>query len=304
MPQDRAPTWPLDHARNVYSQAGEDGVAEAILRELPRRNNWIVEFGAWDGVHLSNSRYFLKDLGFSGVLIEGSAERFADLDALYADRSDVFAVNAFVRTSGTDTLDEIMASTPIPADPDYLSIDIDGNDYHVWKSLQRYRPKLVCIEFNPTVPSEVSWAQPDDFSLKRGAGIRALVELAEAKGYELAAATTANAFFVDAELFPALGISDNSIETLRQDTSYVTHVFTGYDGAVVRLGSDMLPWHGMPMRFAGRQELPAYLRHFPLDYSAPQRVLFYVLAFCRHPRHFLAKVRNRLRRRAESHGGS
>lgn len=297
--ENRAPTWALEHARNVYSQSGEDGVAEAILTLLPERNNWVVEFGAWDGVHLSNSRYFIKEQGFSGVLIEGSAARFGQLDALYADRPDVHTVNTFVRTSGVDTLDGILARTPIPLDFDYLSIDIDGNDYHVWKSLDHYRPKLVCIEFNPTVPSEVGWVQPDDFSLKHGVGIHTLVELGTSKGYDLAAVTTANAFFVAAELFPALGIDDNSIGTLRQDTSYVTHVFSGYDGTVFRLGSGELPWHGVPMRFAGRQQLPRYLRKFPLDYNAVQRGIFYTAAVARHPRHFAQKARRRLRRHAE-----
>lgn len=299
MMQDRAPTWPLEYARNVHSQAGEDGVAQAILDVLPERNKWVVEFGAWDGLHLSNSRYFLTDLGFSGVLIEGSSQRFKQLEALYADRPDVHTLNVFVRTSGPDTLDGILARTPIPVDPDYLSIDIDGNDYHVWRSLDRYRPKLVCIEFNPTVPSEVRWAQADDFSIKQGAGVRSLVELAQSKGYELAAVTTANAFFVPADLFPALGIRDNSIETLRQDTSYVTHVFSGYDGTVIRLGSQELPWHGVPMRFAGRQELVPYLRKFPLDYNPLQRWIFYTVAVARHPRHFTRKALRYLRRRAE-----
>ncbi len=294
--QDREPTWPLECARNVHSQMGEDGVAEALLAMLPERNNWVVEFGAWDGLHLSNSRYFIQDKGFSGVLIEGSADRFEELQRLYSLNTDVHTVHKFVQTSGDDTLDAILARTPIPEDFDYLSIDIDGNDFHIWASLREFRPKLVCIEYNPTVASDVVFAQPDDFRLKQGAGIRSLVMLGKSRGYELAAVTTANAFFVPAEMFPALGITDNSIATLRRDTSHVTHIFSGYDGTVFVVGSQELPWHRIPMRFAGRQELPRFLRKFPLDYGAVRRTLFYALYAVRFPKTLIGKLSSRRRR--------
>lgn len=298
MQQDRSPFWPLDQARDEYSQAGEDGIAEAILAQLPGRNNWVVEFGAWDGLHLSNSRHFIMSHEFSAVLIEGSPDRFADLQSLYRDRPDVHTLNVFVRTSGDDTLDQILARTPIPQDFDYLSIDIDGNDYHVWKSLAQFRPKLVCIEFNPTVPSDVSFIQADDFGVKHGTGLLSMVELGREKGYELATLTAANAFFVQEELFDILQIADNSIGTLRRDTSAVTHVFSGYDGTVFVVGNKELPWHQMPMRLSGRQDLPSFLRKFPLDYGPARKFLFYSHFATRHPIDLARKVIRWLRRRS------
>ena len=221
---------------------------------------------------------------------------------MYADRPDVHTLNVFVRTSGADTLDKILAETPIPKDFDYLSIDIDGNDFHVWKSLEEFRPKLVCIEFNPTVPSDVEFVQADDFSVKHGTGVLSLVELGRDKGYELVAVMAANAFFVPRELFAALGIKDNSIATLRRDTSFVTHVFSGYDGTVFVQGNTELPWHVMPMRLAGRQDLPGFLRKFPLDYGRVRKVLFYCYFAARHPVDLIGKARRlQKRRRSESH---
>ncbi len=49
--------WLLDYGKNVYSQTGEDGVIEKILDILPDRDSWCVEFGAWDGVHLSGPNW-------------------------------------------------------------------------------------------------------------------------------------------------------------------------------------------------------------------------------------------------------
>lgn len=295
--KDRSATWPLDQARDEFSQAGEDGVAEAILSKLPDRNKWVVEFGAWDGLHLSNSRHFITNHDFSAVLIEGSTDRFLRLESLYADRPDVFTINVFVRTSGADTLDHVLSSTPLPKDFDYLSIDIDGNDYHVWKSLETFRPKLVVIEFNPTIPSDVEFVQADDFSVKHGSSLLSMVQLGRAKGYELVTTTAANAFFVSGDMFNELGITDNSISTLRRDTSFVTHVFSGYDGTVFVTGNKELPWHQMPMRLSGRQDLPGFLRKFPLDYGRTRRTLFYAHFALRHPVDLIRKAKRRVRRR-------
>src|SRR5207302_7194236 len=106
------------------------------------------------------------------------------------------------------------------------SIDIDGNDYHVWEKISDYEPKVVCIEFNPTVPAEVDFVQHADPHLKQGASLLALSRLGKAKGYELISVLTSNAFFVKAEYFPRFGIEDNSPQALWEDLSNVTYIFS------------------------------------------------------------------------------
>src|SRR5262245_5232739 len=88
--------WLLSHQQNVYSQAGEDGIIEQILRVLPVTDKWCVEFGAWDGLHLSNARNLIETAGYSAVLIEASAAKFAELQRNYASRKQVIPVNALV----------------------------------------------------------------------------------------------------------------------------------------------------------------------------------------------------------------
>jgi len=51
----------LERARNVNSQFGEDGIIAALLSQIPSRTSWCVEFGAWDGKHLSNTRKLIDD---------------------------------------------------------------------------------------------------------------------------------------------------------------------------------------------------------------------------------------------------
>ncbi len=187
----------LAHGANVHSQCGEDGIIAAALMKLPNLNRWCVEFGAWDGIYLSNTRNLIENKGYRAVLIEGSRRHFAKLKQNAATRDDIIALNAFVGFSATDSLDALfLSATPCPLDFDFLSIDIDGNDIHVWRATKRYRPKLVCIEFNPTIPTEVIFAQPADPKINWGSSLGAIVSLAREKHYELICVNEFNALFM------------------------------------------------------------------------------------------------------------
>ena len=71
----------LKYSSNVYSQNGEDGVIKEIIKRLSldkKDKNWCVEFGAWDGIYLSNTFNLVKQ-GWEAVYIEGDQKRFKDL---------------------------------------------------------------------------------------------------------------------------------------------------------------------------------------------------------------------------------
>ena len=251
-------------------RAREHGIAatataiESILNRLPDRNRWCVEFGAWDGLVGTTSRQLILDRDYAAVLIEGSCERFADLQKNYADNPRIFPRNQYVGFTAADGLDAILAGTPAPVDFDFLTVDIDGNDYHVWQAVVKYRPKVVMIEFNPTIPPEVSFVQPADPAVNQGNSLAALVELGKAKGYELIAVLGVNAFFVTAELYPRFGLTDNRVATLWTERDCVTYFFTGYDGRVFLRGSRKLPWQeGTPFHEAQVQVLPKFLQRYP-----------------------------------------
>ena len=65
----------LRFGRKVHSQGAEDGVTEEIFRVIGTRSKWCVEFGAWDGVFLSNTCNLIRNHGWSAVLIEGDKTR-------------------------------------------------------------------------------------------------------------------------------------------------------------------------------------------------------------------------------------
>ncbi len=265
--------WLLEHASNVTSQNGEDGIIAKILEVIGVPRGWCVEFGAWDGRHLSNTYNLIANKGYWAVMIEGSATRFRDLEATFKDNPRVVPLHAFVGFTEADGLDTILARTPIPEDFDVLSIDIDGNDYHVWNAVTRYRPRVVVIEYNPTIPTAVDFVQPPDLSINQGASITALCRLAAQKGYELVSTTIHNCLFVRREFFAAFGIADNSVASLRADESMVSYIFNGFDGTVFIRGYGALGWHGVPYREKRMQLIARPFRRFPDTLEGVRKVL-------------------------------
>jgi hypothetical protein len=290
----RAPNWLLSHQKNVHSQTGEDGVVEKILELLPARDGWCVEFGAWDGLYYTNTRHLIESKGYSAVLIEASPRRFRELKRNYAAHQNVYPMCQFVGFRTDDNLDTILRRTPIPRDFDFLSIDIDGNDYHVWKAFTEYKPKIIVIEFNPTFPVSVEFVQPPDPSVQQGASLRALVNLGREKGYELACVMPFNAFFVRRDLFPRLEMPDNALEKMWTDASAVTYLCVGYDGSIILHGNRQIPWHLTPIRTERLQYLPRYLRRNPGSYSLFDKILFGLWLAREDPRRMLAELRRRL----------
>ena len=203
--------WLQQHRWNITSQHGEDGVLAAIFERLNINKGWCIECGAGDGKFLSNTWRLINECGWGGVQIEAEPSKFSKLNKRYKVNPQVNCINISV---GIDSMDTILSFTLCPVDPDLCVIDIDGLDYWVWSSMQRYKPKVVMIEFNPTLPFEESIIQNTDFNTHTGSSLFALVELGKVKGYELIAVTSFNAIFIISELFPLMDISDNSISEI------------------------------------------------------------------------------------------
>jgi hypothetical protein len=187
-------------------------------------------------------------------------------------------LNAFVGFSSSDSLDMLLARCEIPKQFDLLSIDIDGNDYHVWESVQEYRPQLVIIEYNPTLSNSTLFVQKKEPGTRQGASPASLVELARRKGYELIAATELNLLFVTSDQYAAFGIADNSLALMRDDAN-IPHIFVGYDGHVFLsqsnvLGAIAVPWHGLKLKENDVQLIPERLQKYPDEYTRADRFLF------------------------------
>lgn len=268
--------WFEAYAWNATSQGGEDGILERIFDLVPGTERWCCEFGAWDGRKYSNTYRLIEQKGWFGVLIEADPVKYEDLKRTYAGTGRAILLNRFVEYSGEDLLDNLLAATPMPVDFDLLSIDIDGNDYHVWASVHRYRPKVVIIEYNQSIPNHVEFVQEANREIYHGSSLLSLTNLAASKGYQLVAVTDTNSIYVRNEYFTLLGIGDNSLPAMRPVAPYVTDIFQLYDGTVVLSGYRRMIWHAVPMPAARFQAVPRFLRTFPGVMSRPKLFLLRV----------------------------
>lgn len=254
----RTDLWLSKYARNVTSQYGEDGIIEKVIEVIGVQDKWCVEFGSWDGKVSSNTFNLITEKGYSAVLIEGNIKRYNDLLKTFGENKRVIPLNTFVGFEKNNGLDSILKETTIPPDFDLLSIDIDGNDYHVWKAISNYKPKIVLIEFNPTIPATVEFVQPADKRLMHGSSLLSITKLATSKDYELVCATATNAIYVDEKYFKLFGIKNNSVETMMTDQSRITHIFSGYDGTVFIRGCGIIPWQGIAYKESRVQQIPRW----------------------------------------------
>jgi hypothetical protein len=186
----------LKYRYNEYSQNGEDGIFQELLRRIENRSKWVCEFGAWDGKQCSNTFRLVKR-GYNAVYIEGREDYYQLLLKTCEEYPNILPIHAMVDYDGENTLDNILAETSIPTDFDILSIDIDSYDYQVWRSVEVYTPKFVIIEINSSVSpiDETHIHGPD----KEGTGYFPMVKLGESKGYTLVC-HTGNLIFVRNDL--------------------------------------------------------------------------------------------------------
>ena len=223
--------WFTQYASDVYSQCGEDGIIKEIFSRIGLRSRWCVEIGAGDGVEISNTRSLIEN-GWFAVMIEGNKNKAVELQRNYAGNNRVTCVDAMVDIRG---LDGVLAKTDIPSLFDFLCIDIDGCDWYMWEAMKEYRARVIMIEFNPTFSNNVLFVQQPDPNLLMGASLRAMIDLGRGKGYELVASTSFNALFVDADEFSAVGVSDNSIDAIYDDSPFTPVVFQSYEGKMISI---------------------------------------------------------------------
>ena len=283
-----------DFKKNIYSQFGEDGILSELISRLPQEalNQTAVEFGAWDGIHLSNIANLVKNHNFRACFIEANQQKFKDLERNYPGKH--ILVNKFVTTSGNGSLDSIFKEHDLERDPDVLSIDIDGNDLNVWKSLKLFRPKIVIIEYNPSIPADVNYSQDDNFELKIGNSALSISLFANNVNYGLVGITDTNLIFVDSKYLEGLKVelqvySDKSIPNRNP-----VYLFTGYDGSVQLSGTFNMPWHDLVIDPSNLQVLPRYIRKFPDDYNPREKIAYRIFLIYKYGLRFAIKrLKNR-----------
>jgi hypothetical protein len=190
----------------VYSQNDEDGIIAEIFRRIGTTSRTFVEFGVETGVEC-NSVKLLVD-GWRGLWIESNGTSTAAIRREFAPFISEGKLVLQESRVTAENINALIGQGRFSGEIDLLSIDIDGNDYWVWKAIDTVNPRVVAIEYNATLRPPMAVVVPYradaqwDGSNYYGASLEALVRLAAAKKYRLVGCSIAgvNAFFVRADL--------------------------------------------------------------------------------------------------------
>jgi FkbM family methyltransferase len=175
--------WP-DGVKTSYAQFGEDLVAASLLAAVGVEKPTYVDVGAFEPVS-SNNTYLFYERGARGLLVEPNVGLSQNLrDARPGDKllvagigiDDTTEADYYVITDRPqeNTFDKEQAERLVRdrgyhidrvvkmplvninraigehlgATPDYLSIDVEGLEFAILKTLDlsRYRPKVICVD--------------------------------------------------------------------------------------------------------------------------------------------------------------
>lgn len=165
----------------------EAAILQRLFGVIGTTNRYAVEFGARDGVGASTTHALRTQHGWTCLLLDSHPK----------------AAIVHLAQLTMENIHAVFAAHRVPQAFDLLSIDIDGNDFHVWRALTGYAPRVVVIEYNAAFAPEQRVVMPYtpahrwDKTTYYGASAAALVKLGREKGYTLVdVAPPRNLFFV------------------------------------------------------------------------------------------------------------
>lgn len=217
----------------VYSQNDEDGIVEEIFNRIGHTNKMFVEFGVQDGIE-SNGHYLLIK-NWKGLWIECDEEYYQKILTGFENTivaGNLRVVNEFITK---DNIDQILVDNKAEGEIDLLSIDIDGNDYHIWKEITAIHPRVVIIEYNAKIPPTCEWIMPYceqhmwDGGDKHGASLLSMAKLGIQKGYTLVGTNISgvNAFFVRNDCIDSQ-FADLEVNELYNPPRYYKRFYAGH----------------------------------------------------------------------------
>jgi hypothetical protein len=205
-PRHADPKRLLRYGFKIYSQNDEDGIIQEIFRRIGVTARTFVEFGVATGSECNTVKLLIE--GWRGLWMEADPLRANSIRRTF----DLFCQDdklvVLEKRVTAENIDALLSEHAAGGEIDLLSIDIDYNDYWIWKAISSVRPRVVVIEYNASLRPPLALTVPYDpqgswdGSNFYGASVEALVRLGAEKGYRIVGCSLAgvNAFFVRADL--------------------------------------------------------------------------------------------------------
>ncbi len=215
-----------DTGFRVFSQFEEDGKLLYILALIGMKNKTFVEIGSDDGIN-SNCANLAFNFGYHGLFLDGNPKAIKRGEKFYGKYPHpyMYAPKFKCAKVTAENINALVSEAGLKGEMDVLSVDIDGNDYWIWKALDVVQPNIVVIEThvefglrNIVVPYDPNYFFPGKHPIYHGASPIAMVNLGEQKGYRLVGANQLGFNFI----FVKNGLAENELPEVPVE-SVLTH---------------------------------------------------------------------------------
>jgi len=216
----------LTYGYQVLAQTDEDGIIAEIFKRISTTNQFFVEFGVGNGIENNSANLLFQS--WKGLWIEGNLECVTSIQQnlkRFITSNQLKIHQAFI---SENNVEQIFTNFQVPVELDLLSIDVDSFDYYIWHAINKFKPRIIVIEYNPSWGPTTEWIMPKDVipsftnhTSCYGASLKSYEKLGIQKGYSLVGCniTGANAFFVRndlvKDLFASPFTSENHYEPPR-----------------------------------------------------------------------------------------
>jgi len=205
----------------IYSQSDEDGIIREIFNRIGTTNKTFIEFGIGNGLENNSIALLFED--WQGLWIDASTKNIKKIRKYYDQiigNKQLQVVESFITK---DNINNLISDKIKSDEVDLLSVDIDGNDYHVLNAITCISPRVLVVEYNAKFSPPImycmdynethSWQKDDCF----GVSLKFLEVKLDLKGYYLVGCNLsgANAFFVRKDL-----VADRFLEPFTAEQHY------------------------------------------------------------------------------------
>jgi len=228
-----------DVSFNVFTYHGEDGILLYLITKLKNIPKTFVDIGSGDCIK-SNCANLITHFGWEGVFIDNNSRQLAIGKKFYKDKQKQGVSISFIEAEVTPgNVNELVPLKGWEKKIGLLSIDIDGNDYWIWKAIESVQPEIVLIEAKVEFGFKsiaVPYSSNNHHAVDKkynGASVEAIRKLGLSKGYKLVGANKQgyNLFFVKHETgFPEVNTESilgdpETIASFYGDSFFESHKF-------------------------------------------------------------------------------
>lgn len=195
----------------VYSQSDEDVLLLYLFSLIGFSNHFVLDIASGSPIG-GNTTNLILNWGCHGLLIEGNEKLVAESVAFYNHHPDAELFPPRIKQAWVtaENINQLVINEGLSGEIDLFSLDVDGVDYWLWKSLDVVSPRVVMVEYQDMFIADESLTIPYKSDFNRfdihpdyfGASLAAFVNLAHKKGYRLVGCNRYgyNAFFVRNDL--------------------------------------------------------------------------------------------------------